>query len=149
MSESNHLFYLQLFENLDETFVSLSELLIKFNLYLVPIKKSELDLLKKSQKPHLVVLRRSLSEHFAFNDCRKTMIDDFVINARVNLYDISSFGEIAIPERLMNRHHYKHIPLPANLSHIATTLALDYYKEKNNRNEWPGGRRAKLPIADN
>jgi hypothetical protein len=141
----NYIFYLQTKTELDYSFIELSDILSKFNISLLPVTVEDLRIISKNTKIHLVVLRKDLSTHFAFNDLRTKFLDLALISNRINLCDVSSFSTIEIAGKCEKAENYRFINLPASFKQIAMTLALDYFKEKNKTDEWPGGRRAKLP----
>lgn len=149
MSENNvginYIFYLQTKDELENVFFQLSEIFSKLNISLLPIRMEELSALDKNVKNHLIVLRNDLSSSFHLKNVRKTFLDMALIAGRISLYDLSSFSEIEIAQKLVGKETYRYISLPANIKQVAMTVAVDYFKERNKKDEWPGGKRAKLP----
>jgi hypothetical protein len=37
--------------------------------------------------------------------------------------------------------------MPADLKQIVMNVTIDYFKTKNEMDEWPGGRRSKIPTT--
>ena len=144
----NFIFYLQTKTELDNTFLNLSDILSKLSISLLPIRVEELNSLDKTHKNHLVILRNDLNSGFLFNDLRKKFLDMAMLSGRIAIYDISSFSEIENQQKLEGKDVYRFIPLPADMKNVAMKIAVDYFKEKNNRDEWPGGKRAKLPSMN-
>lgn len=147
-SAINYIFYLQTKDELDSNYFALSEIFGKLNISLLPILVNELKSLDKTSKNHLIVLRNDLTSSFIFNDVRKTFLDMAMMSGRINLYDISSFSEIENAVKLENKEVYRFIPLPANFKQVAMIVAVDYFRDRNKQDEWPGGRRAKLPTMN-
>jgi hypothetical protein len=145
----NYIFYLQTKADLDHNFITLSEILSKLNISLLPITSEDLKVLDRSNKNYLVVMRNDLSSHQQFTQTRKSFIDIGLMSGRMMVFDISSFSEIETAQKLASKEVYRFIALPANLKQIAMTIAVDYFKDRNKREEWPGGKRATLPSMNN
>lgn len=144
----NYIFYLQTKDELESHYFNLSEILGKLNITLLPVKPDELKSLDKSTKNYLIILRNDLTSNFVFQNVRKTFLDLAMMSGRVNTFDITSFSEIETSTKLENKEAYKAIPLPADFKHIAMMIAVDYFRDRNKRDEWPGGKRAKLPAMN-
>jgi len=147
----NYIFYLHTKVELDTTFYSLAEVLRKINVTLIPIEPTELKKLDKISKNHLIVIRSDFNSAFSFNELRKEFIDSSMAQNKLMVYDVSSFSEIENAVKLENKNVYRYFQLPLNLKQIAMTIAVEFFKDKNNQSkhiDWPGGRRAKLPTMN-
>lgn len=144
----NYIFYLQTKNEVDDIFITFSEMLSKLNIALIPIIPDDLKVLDKNIKNHLIVVRNDLSSCMLFNQLRKSFIEGAMLSGRVSLYDVSSFSEIENASKYSSKESYRFLPLPANLKQLSMVVAIDFFKEKNKRLEWPGGRRAKLPSMN-
>lgn len=144
----NYIFYLQTKDELESSYFMLAEIFAKLNINLLPIMVSELNALDKTHKNHLIVFRNDLTSGMIFNQLRRTFIDLALNSGRIHLYDVSSFSEIEIAQKLTGKEIYKFIPLPANIRQVAMNIAVDYFKDRNKQEEWPGGKRAKLPSMN-
>jgi hypothetical protein len=147
-STINYIFYLQTKPELDNTFILLSEIMNKLNISLLPITADELKTLDKNSKNHIIFVRNEISSGLLFNQLRKTFFDMALLTGKVFLYDVSSFSELDNAQKLQNKEVYRYVPLPANLKQVAMTIAIDFFKDRNKQEEWPGGRRAKLPSMN-
>lgn len=147
-SAINYIFYLQTKSELDNTYMALSEILNKLNITLLPITPEELNSLDKASKNHLIYIRNDLTSGLLFNQLRRSFFDVAMLSGRVFLHDLSSFSEIDNSQKYINKEAYRFIALPANLKQIAMNIAVDYFRDRNKRDEWPGGRRAKLPSMN-
>ncbi len=144
----NYIFYLQTKENVDSSFMQLSEILNKLNISLLPILPEELKTLDKATKNHVIYIRNDLSSAHLFNQLRKSFFDLALLSGKIHLYDISSFSEIDSSQKYIGKNVYRFIPLPTSLKQVAMTIAVDYFQDRNTEVEWPGGRRAKLPSMN-
>jgi hypothetical protein len=144
----NYIFYLQTKDELESSYFMLAEIFAKLNINLLPVMVSELNALDKTHKNHLIVFRNDLTSGMIFNQLRRTFIDLALNSGRIHLYDVSSFSEIEIAQKLAGKEIYKFIPLPANIKQVAMNIAVDYFKDRNKQEEWPGGKRAKLPSMN-
>ena len=147
----NYLFYLQTKTELDNTYYVLAEVLGKINITLLPIDTDGLKDIDKTKKHHVIVVRNDFSSAFAFKDARKIYLDSAMASGKLMVYDISSFSEIENALKFENKNVYRYFQLPLNIKQIAMTVAVEFYKDRNNAPvaEWPGGRRAKLPSMTN
>ena len=147
----NYLFYLQVKPELDNTYYILSEVLGKVSIDLIPISIEDLKGIDKNKKQHVIILRNDFSSAFIFNEIRKSYLDSAMAAGKVSIYDISSFSEIENATKFENKNKkiYRHFQLPLNVKQVAMTIAVEFFKERNEQEVWPGGRRAKLPSATN
>ncbi len=147
----NYIFFLHTKVELDSTFYSLAEVLAKINITLIPIEPSELKKVDKTSKNHLIVMRSDFNTAFSFNELRKEFIDSSMAQNKLMVYDVSSFSEIENAMKLESKNVYRYFQLPLNLKQIAMTIAVEFFKDRNNQTkhiDWPGGRRAKLPTMN-
>lgn len=146
----NYIFYLQTKPELDHTYYVLAEVLGKINISLLPIEAQELKDIDRNKKNHVIVVRNDFSSAFSFKEIRKNFLDTAMASGKVMVYDISSFSEIENAVKFENKNVYRYFQLPLNVKQVAMTVAVEFYKDRNNNAiEWPGGRRAKLPSMTN
>lgn len=141
----NYIFYLQTKPELDQHFYFMAELFAKVNISLLPIEASDLKVIDRNKKHHIIAVRNDLTSAYAFNDLRKTYLDVAMASGKVTVYDLSSFSSIENATKLESKNVYRYYHLPQNLKQIAMTIVVEFFKERNVREEWPGGKRAKLP----
>lgn len=145
----NYIFYLQTKAELDHSYYVLAEVLSKINISLLPIEAHDLKVIDRNRKHHLIVMRNDLSSAYSFNEIRKTYLDVAMASGKVSLYDISSFSAVENAAKLENKNVYRFFQLPQNVKQIAMTIAVDFFRERNAKEDWPGGKRAKLPSMQN
>lgn len=147
----NYIFYLQTKPELDNTFYVLAEVLGKINISLLPIEAEDLRNIDKSKKHHVLVVRSDIASAFAFNEIRKRFLDASMTSGKLMIYDVSSFSEVENAAKLELKNVYRYFQLPLNMKQIAMTVAVEFFKDRNNTPavEWPGGRRSKLPSMTN
>ena len=148
-SAINYIFYLQLKSDLDNRFYFLSQIFSQININLIPITQDELKIIDRNRKHHLIAVRDDLSSAMMFNQVRKSFIDLAITSGRISLFDISSFSEIEHAAKFENKNLYHYFQLPLMLKSIAMSIALNYFRDRNLQEEWPGGKRSKLPSTLN
>lgn len=147
----NYIFFLQTKSELDNTFYVLAEVMNKVNITLLPIEAHDLKDIDKTKKHHVVVMRNDFTSAYAFNEIRKNFLDASMASGKLMVYDVSSFSEVENALKLELKNVYRHYQLPLNLKQVAMTVAVEFFKDRNNTPavEWPGGRRSKLPSMIN
>ena len=142
---ANYIFYLQTKPELENSFYILAEIFSKINISLLPISADDLKGIERNKKQYLIILRDDLSSAYSFTEIKKYFVDIALQTGKLALFDISSFSEIENASKYQKNNAYKHFPLPQNMKQVAMTIAVDYFRDRNNLVEWPGGRRSKLP----
>jgi hypothetical protein len=145
----NYIFYLQTKSELDNNFYLLAEVLGKINISLLPITPDDLKVIDRNKKHHVISIRNDFSSAMIFNQVRKAFIDSAMAGGRIALFDISSFSEIENALKFESKNVYRYFQLPQNLKQVAMTVAVDYFRDRNTLEQWPGGKRAKLPSMEN
>jgi hypothetical protein len=145
----NYLFYLQTKPELDSTYYLIAEILTKLSISLLPIEADELRAIDREKKHHVIVVRNDMASAYAFKEIQKTYLDTAMASGKVIVYDVSSFSELEKGSRWENKSVYKHYQLPLSAKQIAMTVAVEFYKDRNLTQDWPGGRRSKLPSMTN
>lgn len=147
----NYIFFLQTKPELDNTFYVLAEVMSKVNITLLPIEAHDLKDIDKTKKHHVVVMRNDFTSAYAFNEIRKNFLDASMASGKLMVYDVSSFSEVENAVKLELKNVYRYYQLPLNLKQVAMTVAVEFFKDRNNTPavEWPGGRRSKLPSMLN
>ena len=145
----NYIFYLQSKNELDNSYYLLAEVLNKINISLLPISADDLKVIDRNKKHHVIVIRNDFSSAFSFNQMRKSFLDAAMASGKLALYDVSSFSEIESATKFQQKNVYRYFQLPQNLKQVAMTVAVDFFRDRNTQQEWPGGRRAKLPSMTN
>ena len=145
----NYIFYLQSTSELGHHFYDLSQIFSQININLIPVNQDELKIIDRSKKHHLIVLRDDLSSALYFNQVRKFFLDGAIASGRICLFDVSSFSEIEQAAKFENKNLYHYFQLPMTIKQIAMSIALNYFRDRNMQEEWPGGKRSKLPVTIN
>jgi len=144
-ASTNYIFFLQTKPELENSFYILAEILSKVNISLLPIFADDLKGIERNKKQYLILLRDDLSSAYSFSEIKKSFVDFALQTGKLALFDISSFSEIENASKYQNKNAYTYFPLPQNLKQVVMTIAVDYFRDRNNLVEWPGGRRSKLP----
>lgn len=144
----NYIFYLQTKAELDNNYYLLAEVLSKININLLPIGAEDLSSLDRTKKHHLISIRNDLSTAQRFIELKKSFLDSAMAAGKVALYDVSSFSEIENAAKYENKNVYRFFQLPQNLKQVAMSVAVDFFRDRNMRAEWPGGKRARLPSMN-
>lgn len=144
----NFIFYLQSKDELDNNFYLMAEVLSKISISLLPISAEELKNLDRNKKYHLISIRNDYSSALIFNQLKKDFLETALNAGKISLFDISSFSQIENAAKLEVKNIYRYFQLPQNLKQIAMTVAVDFFRDRNARAEWPGGKRSKLPAIN-
>lgn len=145
----NYIFYLQTKSELDNNYYLLAEVLSKINISLLPISADDLKNIDRNKKYYLISIRNDFSSAFGFNQMRKLFLDSAMAAGKISLFDISSFSEIETAAKYQNKNVYRYFQLPQNIKQVAMSVAVDFFRDRNEQAEWPGGRRSKLPSMTN
>ena len=141
-----HIFFLKYSKDLPMEFFYLSNELSAYGVKLIPIKAQELSILMDNSKIFVINLDNTLATHAQSLRYRKQFLEYAVLNRRVVLFDISSFGKFSCSYRAESNKNYFHFPLPDTIDEISKNVAVAYFKDSQQSRLWPGGKRAKLPA---
>jgi hypothetical protein len=141
----SYIFFLQAKPQLPEAFFLLSTLFADFGISLIPVTPSSLKDLSYNERRHLIVLRNDLESNECFQKARKVHIDYLMKHLLINLYDLTSFGEIEQTARVKRYRCYHSFALPASFEEIIVKISYEYYKSQKGNHKWPGGRKGKFP----
>ena len=146
-STVNYIFYLKSSEALTNVFFQMSELFGKLNIVLLPVSIEELQKIDRHKRHQIIVCRNDLLSATTFLEVKKLYLDFAMSRGHVAVYDLSSFSEIENAGKYQAKKSYFYFPLPINLQQVVMNVAIDYFNTKNQREEWPGGRRSKIPSG--
>ncbi len=142
------IFFLNLTRELPEFYFQMANLLNQHGVTLIPVNLIELQEIKKGERNVMVLVHTaSMQELSRFYRLRSRFIDHAVLHGKFRLFHTTSFGRIAKYARAMKNGYYHHFALPLRTSKLAESMANFAFKYHRNKERWPGGRRAKLPVA--
>jgi len=139
-----YIFYLQLTEELPESFFLLAKKIVKYDIHLIPVHPNDLNNFNESSRHYLIAQITDMASLNLFREVRLAYLDMALMNKRFILYHLSSFGPLVMPDKIERTGTYYHFPLP--LPYVVLTRAILglYYREKKQLERWPGGRRCRL-----
>lgn len=143
----NYIFFLKTSDELSGDFFKMAELFSKLNIVLLPISAEELLGFERHKKHQLIILRNDLASAMNFQELKKSYLDFAMSSGHITIYDITSFSEIENSAKYIPKKSYFCFPLPADVKQIVMDIAVEYFRSRNEREEWPGGRRSKIPTA--
>lgn len=145
--ELNIIYFWQTTERISNFYLRLSEILIEFNITLVPLETKELELLAKKKRLHLLILRNDMTSANKFRDLKRNYIESSLASGRIMVYDVSSFSLIENTTAKSKKISYKIFELPLELSSLGAQVAVEFYKEKNKESDLLyNGHWSKLPL---
>lgn len=144
---TSHIFYLQLTETLGEDFFVFTKLFAKYRIKLVPVKPGDFTEMMDGTRKHLLVVCRDLQSQKTFLNFRSKFLDYASLNNKVSMFHVTSFSRIHIAHKVEQTYGYFYKRLPAGYDELSKFIAYTYYKQTEINRKWPGGRRAKLPVA--
>ena len=114
----------------------------------VILKPIDMDKIKQLPRgTHVIVSESTLSAREAFNQHMKDYLEFALRNSLLVVHHLSSFGIQKGFIRLRNRRHYYFYRMPLSIATFCLHLLQDFLKTDESSQCWPGGRRAKLPLA--
>jgi hypothetical protein len=150
MSENtsiNYIFFLKATEEIDTVFFQLANLFSRVNITLLPVTLDEMKNIDRHKKHQIIICRKDLCSAQNFIEIKKSYLDFAMSRGHVVVYDISSFSEIGNSNVFQNKKSYYYFPLPNDMKQIVMNITIDYFKTRNEMDEWPGGRRSKIPTS--
>lgn len=141
----NYIFFLKPTEALNDVFFQMAGMFSQLNIILIPVSAEELQKVDRHKRHQIIICRNDLLSAYTFLEIKKLYLDFAMSRGHVSVYDISSFSEIENATKYKNKKSYFYFPLPADMKQIVMGVALDYFKTRNEIEEWPGGRRSKIP----
>lgn len=145
-SSVNYIFFLKSSEALSDVFFQLAKLFSQLNIVLLPVSSEELQKIDRHKRHQIIICRNDLLSAQVFFEIRKLYLDFAMSRGHVAVYDISSFSEIENAAKYHNKKSYFYFPLPTDLKQVVMNVTIDYFKTRNENEEWPGGRRSKIPT---
>lgn len=146
MSETQEfIFYLQLTDELPQSFFALAEHLSRYEVTLVPVSPNDLTSFNEGSKHYLVAQITDLASYNRFREFRRRFLDVALLNRRFFLFHLSSFGPVVMADKVERLNTYYHYPMPLSYKLLGRSIAGLYYREKKQFQRWPGGRRSRLP----
>lgn len=144
----NYIFFLKLEEELPREYFVLAKIFSKVNVTLLPVTKDEFKQLNQGKKKELITFVNNLNAWTNYHQFRKNFIEMSIQNDQITLYEISSFSPFEINYKIQNKKSYHFFQMPLYLNQVAMTIVTEFYKSREVSNEWPGGKRAKLPAME-
>ena len=146
MNENEHyLLFLQMSDELPPSFFHLAEKFSRYHIKLIPVQAADLLSLNENSRQYLITQVTDLTSFNRFRELRRRFLDIALMNKRLFLFDVSSFGPVVLADRMERLGTYCHYPLPLSFETLARSIAGVYYREKEQHQRWPGGRRGRLP----
>lgn len=143
---SHYIFFLKTSENLNPIFFLMSDLFKQLNIVLMPVTATELKKIDRHRKHQIIIFRNDFGSAQIFMELRKTYLDFAMSRGHVAVYDISSFSEAENSSKYVTQKSYYYFPLPINIKQFVVKVSGEYFKNKHELEEWPGGRKSKLPA---
>ena len=141
----NYIFYLKSTEQLGGVFFQMAEQFSQLNIVLLPVTVAELKNIDRHKRHQIIIFRDNLLSAQNFLEIKKSYLDFSMSRGHVAVYDLSSFSEIENASKYQSKKSYFYFPLPIDLKQVVMSITIDYFKTKNEIEEWPGGKRSKIP----
>ena len=147
-SNINYIFYLQTKPKLDTAFYMLSNFLSKANINLLPVTADDIKNLDRTKKYFIISFQNDFTSGMVVRKFQREFLFSAMSLNRFHYFDISSFSEIDCGLKSTLRNLHRFIQLPASMKELAMTIVEDYFRERNHQEQnWPGGKRARLPSV--
>lgn len=142
---TNYIFFLQFGSELPKYYYSFSYFLTSWNIALIPIRVEQLTQIGLRDRVHILSVVNNFNTYKYFKYIEEKIIDFAILNKKICLYDITSFGPIGIFRKAQKTKSYYYYQLPINIENICQEIMKVYYNERIIDEKWPGGTRVKLP----
>ncbi len=143
----NHIFFIKYTPQLPVEFFHMAKTFGEFGIKLVPVRPQDISGVMGKRKVFAISMDNSIATHRLSMDYKKRFFDYALLNRRLVLFDISSFGKALTAYRAERAKCYFHFPLPDTINHVVGKITAAYLRDKRDVHIWPGGRRAKLPSG--
>lgn len=143
------IFYLDLKGRVTPLQVRISTKLAELGIPMVPIGPEDFIKIQQNQSASFVIsLCNDFNSYKNFLLLRRRFLDMALVSGKISLLDVSSFGPVFLTNQIRNNSRYKHLSLPISLSDMMRELLMWYTNYQEKVQQWPGGRRARLPNGD-
>jgi hypothetical protein len=140
-----YIFFLRLDDALPEDYFHLANYFKQYCISLIPVTAKQLVEMSTSNREYVLSLNTNLTSDSIFKRFQKKFLNFSLLSRKFYLFDLSSFSKIEIAPKAEYAKSYKHYPLPVDLEDTVIDIALAIYEDREKKQIWPGGRRAKLP----
>lgn len=144
--KENYLFYLKLGPKLSVDYFFMAQVFSYWDIKLIPVSYKEFLNHVKQSHQHLMVVTRDLKSQGQFKILRKNFLDLAIINKKVTLFNLSSFGEILKFIQSKGVKYYYHYALPLDMDEVCLEMAKVIKKNGQTKDTWPGGVRVGVPL---
>jgi hypothetical protein len=147
--EQTYIYFLQLTARLPMGYFTMAEGLSKLGITLLAITPKEFLNIQDGKRRFVMAFCNDMASQQAFLDCKKRFLDFGLSSGNLVLMHISSFGPAESAAKQSARRpgtFYHHFALPMDVLKACKQAALVYYREKAERQGWPGGKRPKLSF---
>lgn len=142
------IFFLTLSKELPDFFFQAANWFNSTGVTLIPVNLMELKEIKKGEQDVSVLVHTScLDELIKFYKLRESYLDMAMNTKKFRIFQVTSFGRIPDLARAQRMGNYHFMALPALTREICHYTAKKVFKYQNNIEQWPGGRRSKLPFT--
>jgi hypothetical protein len=146
MKREVYVIYLQFESNLDENFITLSQIFTSFGMTLIPVKLDEFKHLRHCEGENILAIVRDMDSLRKYRSLLKRYLNYPLRMGTMTMYETSSFT-IEHESRLLRNKAIIQERLPLSMFHIVTTIGESIYNRMITEDKkWPGGRRVKVPV---
>jgi hypothetical protein len=146
-SSTNYIFFLKSTDELNPFYFQIADSFRQLNIVLLPISSEELKIVDRHKKHQIIIFRNDFTSAQIFSEIRKSYLDFAMSRGHVCVYDISSFSEHENSTKYQTQKSYFYFPLPIDVKQFVMRVAIEYFRTKREIEDWPGGRRSKLPVT--
>jgi hypothetical protein len=143
----HYIFYMKYSEKMSRDFFIFHNFFQKYGVKLVPIYPSQLPQLIKGKKPFVLSIVKDLQSQSVFESFRKKFLDYALVNARLTLYEITSFSKMILATKPGGEKNYFSFKLPQSYEELSNQVLYEFFSTKKVSKKWPGGKRATLPQS--
>jgi len=142
---NDYIFFLNYSDELPEFFYYFSERFSNYNIKLIPINIDDIFKIEKNKVSFVLSVVTNLDAAVKYKLLQKRIVEFSLLNKRLFLFDVNSFGRISYYKKLIRMRNYVFYQLPASFIDITNDIFQIYDKISLKGSQWPGGSRARLP----
>lgn len=144
LEKNRYLYYLQLGNNATPVYLQLAKKFKQFNMEIIPIQFSEIDIFLKTGSENLLIVCQDLKQLEVLNYHSKKILNYILSSKSIKIFLFSSFE---LNETLKKHHMRKkvlqyHLPLPLN--RVVGEIVSQMLSSHKEHNKWPGGRKSRV-----
>ena len=142
LEKNRYLYYLQLGDETTPVYLQLAKKFKQFNMELIPIRYSEIDVFMQTGSENLVILCQDIKQLEILNKFSKKLLNYMLSSGKVKIYLFTSFEMNDVLKKHYQRKKVIQYHLPLSLNRVVGEIISQILSSNKGANKWPGGRKS-------